>query len=67
MFDISITSCRLTNVQGMSLEKRPGFREAKIAITEVQRQSPVVFFNILVELTRVVFDLKRMATTQLAG
>ena len=27
------------NMQGMPLEKRPGFREAKIAITEVQRQS----------------------------
>ena len=26
-----------------------------------------VVFNILVELTRVVFDFERMATTQLAG
>ena len=27
------------NMQGMPLEKRPGFRAAKIAITEIQRQS----------------------------
>ena len=27
------------NMQGKPLETRPGFREAKIAITEVQRQS----------------------------
>ena len=94
------------NLQGMPLMKRPGYHEAILALTEVQRQSRremnivhipknqrkrlndkldprirefqewlstnwdfliSVVFYILVELTRVVFDLERVATTQFAG